>query len=93
MKWFKVGKIVNTHGVKGEVRIVSTTDFADERYEKGNKLYIFKEKQSEPVSGILLRPEGYDGHSSGPRVAARLKPPTRRLDGPRHRLPIWCCSA
>lgn len=49
MKWFKVGKIVNTHGVKGEVRIVSTTDFADERYEKGNKLYIFKEKQSEPV--------------------------------------------
>ncbi|MED3953883.1 ribosome maturation factor RimM [Priestia aryabhattai] len=49
MKWFKVGKIVNTHGVKGEIRIVSTTDFADERYEKGNKLYIFKEKQSEPV--------------------------------------------
>ena len=46
MKWFKVGKIVNTHGVKGEIRIVSTTDFADERYEKGNKLYIFKESKA-----------------------------------------------
>ncbi|MCG3056665.1 ribosome maturation factor RimM, partial [Escherichia coli] len=44
--WFKVGKIVNTHGIKGEVRIISTTDFADERYEVGNKLYLFQEKQT-----------------------------------------------
>src|SRR5688572_13338298 len=36
---------------------------------------------------------GYDGHSSGPCVAAWLEPPTRRLGGPRQRLPIWCCSA
>jgi len=36
---------------------------------------------------------GYDDHSSGPCVAARLEPPTRRLGGPRRRLPIWCCSA
>ncbi|MFY4773864.1 ribosome maturation factor RimM [Metabacillus sp. RGM 3146] len=48
-KWFNVGKIVNTHGVKGEVRVVSITDFAEERYKKGNKLYIFKEKSSEPM--------------------------------------------
>src|SRR5260370_17958223 len=36
---------------------------------------------------------GYDGHSSGTRVAARLQPPTRRLGGPRRRLPTWSFSA
>ncbi|WP_210609910.1 ribosome maturation factor RimM [Priestia flexa] len=51
--WFKVGKIVNTHGIKGEVRIISTTDFAEERYEVGNKLYLFQEKQVEPVEVIV----------------------------------------
>ena len=31
-------------------------------------------------------------HSSGPCIAARLKPPTRKLGGTRQRLPIRCCS-
>ena len=26
-KWFNVGKIVNTHGIRGEVRVISRTDF------------------------------------------------------------------
>lgn len=42
MKWFNVGKIVNTHGVKGEVRVISTTDFPEERYRIGQKLYLFQ---------------------------------------------------
>ena len=33
-----------------------------------------------------------DSHSSGPHIAVRLKPPTRKLGGTRHRLPIRCCS-
>ncbi|MDV2685405.1 ribosome maturation factor RimM [Alkalihalophilus lindianensis] len=36
----KVGKIVNTHGVRGEIRVISTTDFAEERYAKGTELWI-----------------------------------------------------
>ncbi|MBU8877808.1 ribosome maturation factor RimM [Bacillus sp. FJAT-29790] len=40
-KWFNVGKIVNTHGIKGEARVISKTDFADERYKPGNKLSLF----------------------------------------------------
>lgn len=32
-RWFNVGKIVNTHGIKGEVRVISKTDFAEERYK------------------------------------------------------------
>ncbi|WP_209122409.1 ribosome maturation factor RimM [Alkalihalobacillus sp. BA299] len=39
-KWFKVGKIVNTHGIRGEVRVISTTDFEEERYASGAELYI-----------------------------------------------------
>lgn len=38
-KLFEVGKIVNTHGVKGEVRVVRITDFS-ERFNIGNTLYI-----------------------------------------------------
>jgi 16S rRNA processing protein RimM len=40
-KWYNVGKIVNTHGIKGEVRIISRTDFPEERYKIGNTLHIF----------------------------------------------------
>ena len=43
-----VGKIVNTHGVKGEIRVVSRTDFPEERYKVGNTLYISNEKGGEP---------------------------------------------
>ncbi|MDQ0230557.1 ribosome maturation factor RimM [Metabacillus malikii] len=48
-KWFNVGKIVNTHGIRGEVRVISKTDFADERYEPGNILYIFKDDDNQPI--------------------------------------------
>ncbi len=36
---FKVGKIVNTHGIRGEVKVLRITDFA-ERFTRGNSLYI-----------------------------------------------------
>lgn len=39
-KWFNVGKVVNTHGIMGEVRVISTTDFADERFEVGAIVYL-----------------------------------------------------
>ncbi|OZM58579.1 ribosome maturation factor RimM [Lottiidibacillus patelloidae] len=39
-KWFNVGKIVNTQGIKGEVRVIASTDFPEERFAKGNVLYI-----------------------------------------------------
>ncbi|GCF92157.1 ribosome maturation factor RimM [Enterococcus florum] len=44
--YYKVGKIVNTHGIRGEVRVISQTDFPEERYQVGNLLYLFKEKES-----------------------------------------------
>lgn len=48
-KWFNVGKIVNTHGIRGEVRVISKTDFAEERYAKGNKLYLFMPDAKDPI--------------------------------------------
>lgn len=53
-KWFNVGKIVNTHGVKGEVKIVSTTDFPEERYQIGNTLYLFHSNNKEPI-GLVIK--------------------------------------
>lgn len=41
MQYFKVGKIVNTQGLRGELRILSVTDFAKERYKKGSTLALF----------------------------------------------------
>ena len=44
MEWFNVGRIVNTHGIRGEVRVLSTTDFEEERFAVGNKLAAFKRR-------------------------------------------------
>ena len=48
MKFYNVGKIVNTHGIRGEVRVIPTTDFIDERFAKGAKLYL-DQQQGEPL--------------------------------------------
>ncbi|MBM7632566.1 ribosome maturation factor RimM [Geomicrobium sediminis] len=40
IEYFNVGTIVNTHGVKGEVRVVSTTDFPEKRFKVGNELSV-----------------------------------------------------
>ena len=35
-----VGKIVNTHGIKGELKVKSSTDFVAERFARGAQLFI-----------------------------------------------------
>lgn len=35
-----IGKVVNTHGIKGEVRIISNFKYKSLVFEKGNHLYI-----------------------------------------------------
>ncbi len=51
--WFNVGKIVNTHGIRGEVRVISSTDFPDERYAPGSTLYLFPGNHKEPTPLIV----------------------------------------
>lgn len=44
MNYFNVGKIVNTQGLQGEMRVLSVTDFAEERFKKGSKLALFNDQ-------------------------------------------------
>lgn len=40
MEYLTVGRIVNTHGIRGEVRVLSRTDFPEIRFRPGNVLYV-----------------------------------------------------
>lgn len=42
MNYYQIGKIVNTHGIKGEVRVQSITDFPEERFAPGATVYVFQ---------------------------------------------------
>ena len=45
MKFIRVGKIVNTHGIKGELRILSDFRHKDKVFVKNMKVYVGKKKQ------------------------------------------------
>lgn len=45
MKYIRIGKIVNTHGIKGELRILSDFRHKDKVFVKNFKFYIGKEKK------------------------------------------------
>ena len=49
MKYVMIGKIVNTHGLKGEVRILSSFKYKDRIFKKGMKVYIGKDKVCEEI--------------------------------------------
>ena len=40
MKYIYIGDIVNTHGLKGEVRLISDFEYKKKVFKKGFKLYI-----------------------------------------------------
>ena len=50
MKYVLIGKLVNTHGLKGEVRILSSFKYKDRVFKKGMKIYIGKDKVCEEIN-------------------------------------------
>lgn len=40
--FLRVGKLVNTQGIKGDVRIISTSDFTEDRFQNGQMLYLVR---------------------------------------------------
>jgi len=65
----KIGKIVNTRGLKGELKVVVMTDFAENRFAFGKTLLIRQGKEDFSVkvesnrlfkNMLLLKLEGYD---------------------------------
>lgn len=51
----KIGKLVNFHGVRGEVKLLSDSDFLEERFKAGNTVVI---------SGEELTIESYRTHKN-----------------------------
>lgn len=49
MEYIRIGKIINTHGLKGEVKIESYSNFDDLRYVKGNTIYLETEDGFMPL--------------------------------------------
>jgi 16S rRNA processing protein RimM len=47
-RFYDVGKIVNTHGVKGEVKVFAITDFPEHRFRKGSKLFLHLPHENTP---------------------------------------------
>ena len=45
-----IGRLVNTHGIKGEVRILSDIDYKDLVFKKGFNLYIGSKKEKETIN-------------------------------------------
>ena len=80
--WLNVGKIVNTHGVMGEIRVISSTDFPEERYATGNKLYAVNDKGVRSPLEVtswrkhkqfdLLFVKGYDTLSAAEQLKGQL---------------------
>lgn len=50
MEYLLLGKISKPHGLKGEVKIFSNTDFASLRYQKGNVVFIFLNNEYKPLT-------------------------------------------
>lgn len=70
MNYYTVGKIVNTQGIKGEVRVIAITDFPEKRFQISNTIYakVAKKPALIPLvidgvrkhkNFILLHFEGY----------------------------------
>ena len=67
MKYVLIGKIVNTHGLKGEVRILSSFKYKDKVFKKGMNIYIGKDKVNECINSYryhkifdMITMNGYD---------------------------------
>lgn len=56
MKYYKCGHIMTTHGLKGDLKIKSLSDF--NRFSKGNRLYIFHNKEYVEVVVAKATPFG-----------------------------------
>lgn len=46
-KYYTVGKIVNTHGIRGDIKVLPQTDFAEKRFAPGSKLFMVNEESGE----------------------------------------------
>jgi 16S rRNA processing protein RimM len=49
MEYIKIGSIINTFGIRGELKIKSYTDFPEMRFKVGQTIYIYYQDKYVPV--------------------------------------------
>lgn len=54
MKYINIGKIVNTHALKGEVRLISNFEYKDRVFKINNKLYIGAIKEEKIIESYRV---------------------------------------
>ena len=59
MKLLTLGRIIKTKGLDGTFKVNSSTDFAEERYEKGNKVLI-KDERTNNIKEVTVRRYYFD---------------------------------
>ena len=67
MNYIYIGKIVSTHGIKGEIRILSDFEYKDEIFKPGTYLYIGENYKKELITSYrhhknyeMVMLEGYN---------------------------------
>ena len=59
MELLKIGKIVNTHGIKGEIRIISDFKYKEEVFKKGNNIIVGNFKENKIINSYRVH-KNYD---------------------------------
>ena len=57
-----IGKIINVRGLKGEIKVVSTTDFPEVRYKKGNSVFLYDGKNEERIETRICSSNSVKGY-------------------------------
>ena len=55
MEYIRIGRIINTHGIKGDLKIDLETDFFKERFAVGNTVYLLEGNQYRPMEVVKAR--------------------------------------
>lgn len=57
----KIAQIINTHGIKGELKLRSLSDFIDERFEKGHHVFVrYQHQDIEMIVKSHRRHKGFE---------------------------------
>lgn len=64
MEWIKIGALIKPFGLKGEMKVYSMTDFEENRFKKGNTIYM-----AVGTEKIPLKIASYRVHKNQPIVS------------------------
>ena len=54
MEYLSLGKITDSFGLDGTIKVFSTTDNASKRYKKGNSVFLYDEKTGQHTKYVVI---------------------------------------